>query len=137
MSVSPPKLMWEASLGKEMSVDGATLRFVALGKPDKTDDTVLGWYVLLSRPTGEAKILMKTFNYEPRLLKTFLGLRSCSATMCLIGHRSRYLLCLRSGFPTTSGRSWTKWTARQIKTKFQHSAPLEFLILSDRMVSLL
>lgn len=76
MSVAPPKLMWEASLGKEMSVDGATLRFVALGNPDKSDDTVVGWYVLLSRPDGEAKILMKTFNYEPRLLKTFNGLRS-------------------------------------------------------------
>jgi hypothetical protein len=74
--MSVPKLCWEASLSEELAANGATLRFIGMGKPDKSDDELLGWYVILVRSNGEHKLLVKQLKYEPRLFKTYAGIRS-------------------------------------------------------------
>jgi hypothetical protein len=74
--MSAPKLCWESSLSDELAANGATLRFIGMGKADKTDDEVLGWYVILVRSDGEHKLLVKQLKYEPRLFKTYGGIRS-------------------------------------------------------------
>lgn len=74
--MSPPKLCWENKLSEELAESGATLRFIGLGTSDKNDDEIIGWYVILARPDGEHKLLVKQLKYEPRVIKTFAGARA-------------------------------------------------------------
>ena len=72
----PPKLVWEAGLPEELSDPKAKLRFYCLGKEDPDSDDIVGWFVMLMKPDGEAKLLLKQHVYEPRLLKSFQGIRA-------------------------------------------------------------
>lgn len=72
----PPKLVWEAGLPEELSDPKAKLRFYCLGKEDPDSDDIVGWFVMLMKANGEAKLLLKQHNMEPRLLKSFQGIRA-------------------------------------------------------------
>lgn len=67
-----PELIWELSIADEIA-KGAKIEFVSLGTDDETSTEVLGWYVLIRRPDNTARLLIKRFAFEPRLIKTIRG----------------------------------------------------------------
>ena len=67
-----PELIWELSIADEIA-KGAKIEFVSLGPEDESSMEVLGWYVLIRRPDHSARLLIKRFAFEPRLVKTIPG----------------------------------------------------------------
>lgn len=67
-----PELIWEMSLAGEID-NGAKVEFISLGADDPANKEVIGWYVLVRRPDGTARLLIKRFTFEPRIVKTIRG----------------------------------------------------------------
>lgn len=69
-----PGLVWEAGIRDELAAGGA-LTFIGLGTDDAKSDDVSGWFVAIAFDDGSRKLLVKQARYEPRVFKTFAGVR--------------------------------------------------------------
>lgn len=76
-----PGLVWEAGIREELDA-GGKLTFIGLGTEDVKSDDVIGWFVTVAFPDGSQKLLVKQLRYEPRIFKTYLGIRSLVREHC-------------------------------------------------------
>lgn len=69
-----PGLVWEGGIRDELAA-GGELTFIGLGTEDAQSDDVIGWFVAIAYPDGSKKLFVKQSRYEPRVFKTFAGVR--------------------------------------------------------------
>ena len=75
-----PGIVWEAGIADDLR-EGGKLEFIALGIEGSDSDEVIGWLAVIRLPSGLKKLLV-TQRYEPRLLKTFTGIRGLARQYC-------------------------------------------------------
>ncbi len=76
-----PGLVWEAGLAEALA-EGAQLTFVSLGPEDEASNDILGWFMIVVMPNGSKRLLIKRLVLEPRLIKTFAGVRALITEFC-------------------------------------------------------